>query len=588
MKFEEHEGKLFRMLEEPVPLTTDAKLPCLVRLIQDDSRMGMFNRDTKPSRLSDFYLAARIVSNNIVVDEFMESDYNRFEIIGYPVEEGSAEWMIYQAMQGRKGIHPDITRPVHYDGECMTMDGDEKSIRMAPSLFISSYPSGWQIYKEPEPKPLLADAKVGDLCKTDLDEWIQIDDTFERPSPILYHFDRPFKGNIIHTEPLAPEGTAEWAWQMLMLGKTVYNPSYYYSSSHGLITPNMLGNCSKQSFVDRQEPSGWQLYEEPKPKPLLADAKVGDLCQRSNGRYTQFHSKHKLKNGSIAYYFTDASGSTDIDGNHCIHECGNNIVSCEPLATEGTAEWALQMWKLGSDIRNETGVVLMADYESEEIRVKHLVDVFPSGWQLYKEPKPEPPKEPDYVICKRCGGTGYEIKEQKPDDLYLNIKPSNPVDWCFDKKNLLVLVDDTFKGIVGENVTREQVGEIAKLLTEPEPEQPKYKVGDWVECVAKQGQTKLVDYLGGMGCYKTNYGAVISPCEILRKLSPSEVVVPITISGTVRQAYNEDGTIDDEQFQLLPNGSWDGTEMFISFDALDSHTRKLVESLLKAQEKECQ
>ena len=53
---------------------------------------------------------------------------------------------------------------------------------------------------------------------------------------------------------------------------------------------------------------------------------------------------------------------------------------------------------------------------------------------------------------------------QKPDDLYLNVKPSNPADWCFDKKNLLVLVDDNFKGIVGENVTREQVGEIAKLL----------------------------------------------------------------------------------------------------------------------------
>jgi hypothetical protein len=70
----------------------------------------------------------------------------------------------------------------------------------------------------------------------------------------------------------------------------------------------------------------------------------------------------------------------------------------------------------------------------------------------------------------------------------------------------------------------------------------------------------------------------------LRKLSPSEAVIPVNISGTVRQAYNEDGTINDEQFQLLPNGSWDGTEMFISFDALDTQTRELVESLLNAQE----
>jgi hypothetical protein len=124
---------------------------------------------------------------------------------------------------------------------------------------------------EPEPKPLLADAKVGDLCKTDLDEWIQIDDTFESLNPILYHFDRPFKGNLIHAEPLAPEGSAAWAWQMVMLGKTVYNPSYYYSSSHGLITPNMLGNCSKQSFVDWQEPSGWQIYKEPELKYKVGD-----------------------------------------------------------------------------------------------------------------------------------------------------------------------------------------------------------------------------------------------------------------------------------------------------------------------------
>jgi len=92
IKFEEHDGLIFKMLDKPVPLTTDAEMPCLVRLIQDDSRMGMFNRDTKPSRLSDFYLVARIVSNNIVVDEFMESDYSRFEIIGTLVKEGSAEW----------------------------------------------------------------------------------------------------------------------------------------------------------------------------------------------------------------------------------------------------------------------------------------------------------------------------------------------------------------------------------------------------------------------------------------------------------------------------------------------------------------
>jgi hypothetical protein len=45
IEYKEHEGKLFRMLDKPVPLTPDSKLPCLVRLIQDDSPMGRYNND---------------------------------------------------------------------------------------------------------------------------------------------------------------------------------------------------------------------------------------------------------------------------------------------------------------------------------------------------------------------------------------------------------------------------------------------------------------------------------------------------------------------------------------------------------------
>ena len=131
----------------------------------------------------------------------------------------------------------------------------------------------------------------------------------------------------------------------------------------------------------------------------------------------------------------------------------------------------------------------------------------------------------------------------------------------------------------------------------------KYKVGDLVEITARENiyQDKIT--FSGVEFGKPHvlarktktlkFDPYTGKCldeklcvQITRKLSHSEVVVPITISGNVRQAYNEDGTIDDEQFQLLPNGSWDGTEMFISFDALDSHTRKLVESLLKAMQEE--
>ena len=164
IKFEEHQGQLFRMLDEPVPLTPDSKLPCLTRLIQDDSRMGMFNRDTKPSRLSDFYLAARIVSNNIVVDEFMESDYHRFEIIGYPVADGSAEWALYQMMQGKMVCHETSPRDWYRMYNDHAIQNRTVGYMDRVSAWLeSTVQSGWQIYKEPETdKEPIADC---DNCK---------------------------------------------------------------------------------------------------------------------------------------------------------------------------------------------------------------------------------------------------------------------------------------------------------------------------------------------------------------------------------------------------------------------------------------
>ena len=41
-RFEEHEGQLFRMLEEPEPLQLYSPMPCVVRYIQDCSPMGRY------------------------------------------------------------------------------------------------------------------------------------------------------------------------------------------------------------------------------------------------------------------------------------------------------------------------------------------------------------------------------------------------------------------------------------------------------------------------------------------------------------------------------------------------------------------
>lgn len=132
-----------------------------------------------------------------------------------------------------------------------------------------------------------------------------------------------------------------------------------------------------------------------------------------------------------------------------------------------------------------------------------------------------------------------------------------------------------------------------QIYEEPKPA-PQYKIGDWVEveCQNKIYHKQVLFVTEYRVGFEFN-GTTPSVCfdgtpshifKFIRKLSPSEVVIPVNISGTVRQAYNEDGTINDEQFQLLPNGSLDGTEMFISFDAIDTQTRELVESLLKAMQ----
>ena len=125
----------------------------------------------------------------------------------------------------------------------------------------------------PEPKPLLADAQVGDLCQTRGEGYHLID--------------------IIHTEPLAEVGTAEWAWQMAKLGietrcyegkikvsksgliEVCYNGMAYampltQSPDNKAYTIKKISQCS---------PTGWQLYEEPAPFA------VGDVVRHHSSPY---------------------------------------------------------------------------------------------------------------------------------------------------------------------------------------------------------------------------------------------------------------------------------------------------------------
>lgn len=137
--------------------------------------------------------------------------------------------------------------------------------------------------------------------------------------------------------------------------------------------------------------------DPPEPKPLLADAKVGDLCQRRDGKWVQICEVH----GNSVFRYPNPIKHTHIiicdetgDTEHWGKVEDADIISCEPLADEGSAEWALQMMKLGktisrTDNRKETYVYRDGKIVANEW---HCADqqwflkyAEPTGWQLYEE-----------------------------------------------------------------------------------------------------------------------------------------------------------------------------------------------------------
>lgn len=187
IKFEEHDGKLFRMLEEPTPLTPDAEMPCLVRLIQDDSPMGRHNK---------FAFSPLMKNNNpIIIDSIKENavsiafnhmvlHYYNFEILGYPVAEGSAEWAWYQMMQGEKiryagmilqgfyAIKKGCDYCAFYDNEWKEVDINTRRTYREFIEYAKAFPGyGWRILKEHEyPKPE-SQYKVGD--------WVELNNNYQ-------------------------------------------------------------------------------------------------------------------------------------------------------------------------------------------------------------------------------------------------------------------------------------------------------------------------------------------------------------------------------------------------------------------------
>ena len=154
MRFEKHNDMLFRMLEEPVPLTDDAELPVLVRLIQDDTMLGKAN---KRSCHPDTLAKKIICSSSKLTDDglFMDGNYTyRYEIIGTLVEEGSAEWALQMMKLGKCVCHvkaPSIKyhRPTHYVKRVVRENCTDD---MSDAVWMEGADTtGWQLY-EPAPQ----------------------------------------------------------------------------------------------------------------------------------------------------------------------------------------------------------------------------------------------------------------------------------------------------------------------------------------------------------------------------------------------------------------------------------------------------
>ena len=162
IKYETINGKLCRMVE-PEPLTDKAQFPCVVRLIQDETMLGKANiRACHPETLASKRICSELTDDGL----FMDGNYTyRYEIIGYPVEEGSAEWALYQIRSGKKVVKEGGGERYYsslYKNRLFYLNGygyfvTKNAIGLidpcSEEEFLGLDETGWQLYTEPKSEP---------------------------------------------------------------------------------------------------------------------------------------------------------------------------------------------------------------------------------------------------------------------------------------------------------------------------------------------------------------------------------------------------------------------------------------------------
>ena len=278
IQFKQIDSQLFELVE-PVPLTQDAELPCLVRLIQDDSPMGNRNKSLIIDRIMGKSFTAISMDGyklQLKEQEICNSHYFYFEIIGIPVADGSAKWALYQMMQGKSiGISDQPNRFLKLvDGIIHDSISDGFWNGKSPSYFIDYAASrGWQIY---EPQP-------------------------------AYQV-----------------GSAEWAWETALSGVQVKHKSgkarlsvtntkggYFIELCHGGICRGFRNDLRDEniSAIAKFAINGWELYAD-----KYFDLFEGDFLERDGDKDHWIVIKSevpdrlktsRLRDGQIEYWGVD-------------------------------------------------------------------------------------------------------------------------------------------------------------------------------------------------------------------------------------------------------------------------------------------
>lgn len=180
MKFETINNQLCRMVE-PEPLTETATFPCVVRLIQDDSPMGRYNLKLRNTALEPLVVTGIAKDIGVVTHLVPRPHFSCecYEIIGYPVADGSAEWRNYQLMQGKCVCCPGDSEYYQASGQGRIIgrliENNEFNSTWNSNTFMRDDSDGWQLYEpQPEPEPAL---KVGDWVEYDIDSYLRVIET---------------------------------------------------------------------------------------------------------------------------------------------------------------------------------------------------------------------------------------------------------------------------------------------------------------------------------------------------------------------------------------------------------------------------